>query len=126
MGKSMSSKKKQSVGQDIIEGLSELCEAVKNKVPLQKQFTIRDVELDLRPRPYDAASVKKTRTLFNVSQAVFAEMLGASKESVQKWEQGYGKPSRVYCRLLEIMNSEKDNWFNVLERSVSHRGKSHA
>jgi hypothetical protein len=34
-----------SVGRDIIEGLSELCEAVRNKVPLNKKFTVRTVRL---------------------------------------------------------------------------------
>jgi hypothetical protein len=36
-----------TVGQDIIEGLSELLEAVRNKVPLSEEFTVRSVPQSL-------------------------------------------------------------------------------
>lgn len=117
----MSDKAKQGVGQDIIDGLTELCEAVRDKVPLQKRFTVRDVELDLRPQTYDAESVKATRASLQVSQAVFAKMLSVSKECVQKWEQGLGAPAGVACRLMDFINVDKEAWMKVLERSIRER-----
>jgi DNA-binding transcriptional regulator YiaG len=112
-----------TLGQEIIEGLSELRDAVRNKVPLHKKFTIRDVELDLRPRSYDAQSVKDTRYCLQVSQAVFAEMLGVSKECVQKWEQGLGAPSGAACRLMDVINYDPEGWFKTLEHSLKEKDK---
>jgi hypothetical protein len=42
------SDEKRNIGREIVEGLAELRDAVRNKVPLSKKFAVRDVELDLR------------------------------------------------------------------------------
>ena len=47
-------------GAEIIGALSEFRDAVKTKIPIDQKFTVRIVELDLRPRPYGADDVKKT------------------------------------------------------------------
>lgn len=50
-----------------------------------------------------ASNVAQIRKKLNVSQSVFAEMMGVSRYSVVKWENGTRKPEGAACRLLEIM-----------------------
>lgn len=49
-----------------------------------------------------ASRVAQIRKSLNVSQSVFAEMLGVSRYTVLKWEKGTRKPEGASARLLEI------------------------
>mgnify|MGYP001124062743 CR=1 FL=1 len=51
--------------------------------------------------------MRKTREDLGVSQAVFADMLGVSASLVQSWEQGFRKPSRMACRLLDEISARR-------------------
>ena len=54
-----------------------------------------------QPAPYDAAAVRRARTALNVSQAVFASLLGASDVLVRSWERGVPQPALVARQLLD-------------------------
>lgn len=49
-----------------------------------------------------ASNVAQIRKSLNVSQSVFAQMLGVSRYTVLKWENGSRKPDGASARLLEI------------------------
>ena len=74
--------------------------------------------MKLEPRQYDALAVKETREQLEVSQAVFAEILAVSTESIEKWEQGRGEPSPIACRLMDLINEHRDHWTKVLMKSL--------
>src|SRR5713101_1327770 len=92
---------KPSVGARIIQGLREFVETLENKESVAAKFNCRQVELDLRPTPYDPKLVKKTRKLLRVSQAVFARFLGVSVKTVRSWEQGIKAPNAMACRFMD-------------------------
>lgn len=117
----MSDDAKQTLGEEIIEGLTELREAVKAGTPLRKKFTVRTVELDLRPKEYGAEDVKATRSALGVSQAIFAEILATSVDSVQHWEQGLREVPSMACRLLDLISNDRDNWTKILEQAVKDK-----
>lgn len=114
-------KKKTALGQRIIEGLTELVETVERGEPIEKKFTVRTVELHLKPGEYDGEAVRATRSKLGVSQAVFAQILGASAEAIQAWEQGVRKPSPMACRLLDEINRDRSRWLKLLKSALRDR-----
>jgi DNA-binding transcriptional regulator YiaG len=85
---------------------------------LEKRYTVRTVELDLRPQDYDAKAVKATRLGLNASQALFAQILGVKPALVRAWEQGLRKPSQMACRLLDEINRDRERWLRELRGSI--------
>lgn len=59
-----------------------------------------------KPRPYAAfgAEIRRARDRAGLSRAQLAARLGLRRQSVQKWENGYAKPSaRAYVDLVKFI-----------------------
>lgn len=112
--------KKGDLGRRLVAEFSEFRNALRNKEPVQKRYTVRTVELDLRPKEFDAEDVKVIRHKLNVSQAVFGKLCGVSVQLVSAWEQGTKRPSGPACRVLEMMDANPKPWQEML------RGKGEA
>ena len=104
-------------GLEIIAALTEFRDALKNG-EVEKKFTIRTVRLDLKPRPYAARDVKRTRESLNASQSVFARLLGVSVKTVRCWEQGDREPSAMACRFMDEINHSPGYWQARLNESI--------
>jgi len=125
---------KRDIGQEMIDGLTELRDTLARGIPLEQRFDVRHVEIP-DPAPYDAAAVRDTRLILRVSQPVFAQMLGVSPILVKAWEQGRRAPSPMARRLLDEINRDPARWSAMFHsvhigatRSVrsSRLAKSHA
>jgi hypothetical protein len=57
-------------GAEIIGALTEFRDTIRAKILLDQKFTVLTVEIDLKPSPYAAVDVQKTRAILNVSQAI--------------------------------------------------------
>jgi putative transcriptional regulator len=110
----MKSKKRKSVAHRMIEGLTELAEALERGEPLEKRFTVHTVKLPPKPADYTPRKVRDTRNLLEASQPVFASLLGVSTALVQHWEQGFRKPSKMACRLLDEINRDPKRWMRMM------------
>lgn len=100
-----------SVGLLMAEGFEELAsEAKLGKDNLSEKFTCHKVALDLNPKPYSPELVKQTRKILNASQAVFAQFLGVSPNTVRAWEQGVNTPRDSACRLMDEIRHCPDYW----------------
>ena len=110
----MKSKKRKSVANRMIEGLTELAEALERGEPLEKRFTVHTVELPPNPADYTPRKVRDTRNRLAASQPVFASLLGVSTALVQHWEQGFRKPSKMACRLLDEINRDPKRWMQMM------------
>jgi len=60
--------------------------------------------LCLPPPDYGAENIKALRERLHLSQAVMADVLGASPSTVRKWEAGDKRPSGPSRRLLDILD----------------------
>lgn len=109
---------RKTVGAEIIEGLSELCEIAESNTPIERKLTVRTVELDLEPQDYQPDDVRMIRDSLNVSQSLFAKILAVSVESVESWEQGVRKPPPMACRLLDLIYRNREHWIKVLREST--------
>jgi len=99
--------------QQIMAGMRELEAALKSGKPLREVLTVREVTI-AEPGAYDAKKVKQTRERLGVSQAVFAELVGVSKELVEHWEQGISQPRAVARRLLDLINRDPKRFMETL------------
>ncbi len=55
------------------------------------------------PQPMPPESIRQLRERVQLSQAVFASVLGTSISTVQKWEAGAKRPSGPSLRLLDLI-----------------------
>jgi putative transcriptional regulator len=91
------------------------------RVDRGEQMTLRTVALDLRPQEYSSEDIRKIRTSLNISQAVFAKLLGISALTVQSWEQGTRKPSSMAGRFLDEIARFPKYWKGRLAQAVVMR-----
>ncbi len=110
-----------AAGAEIIGALTEFRDALRAKVPLDQKFTVRTVELDLRPHAYGAEDVKRTRRILNVSQALFARFLGVDVKTVRSWEQGLKQPSPIACRFMDEIASTPAHWHERLRQMITRK-----
>lgn len=99
-----------SINRKTVERLRQFTEALESGEPLLEKYTYRRFKLTLDPQPYDPQLVKKTREMLNLSQALFAQFLGASVKSVQSWEQGTKPPGDMACRFMDEIRHDPEFW----------------
>lgn len=82
---------------------------------------VREVFRPPEPGKYPPAAVKKLRHTLDMSQAAFADSLGVSRILLQGWEQGVRTPSRLACRLLDIISKNSAAWLATLRPVVKQQ-----
>ncbi len=97
----MSEKKK--LADKVLERLQGFAETLERGESVAKRYTVRTVELDLKPINYGADEVRRVRERLGLSQALLAEYLGVSVKTVQSWEQGKPVP-RIAARFLDELH----------------------
>jgi DNA-binding transcriptional regulator YiaG len=83
------------------------------------RFTVRTVDV-IEPSVHDARSIRRARRSLNVSQALFARLLGVSGSLVRSWELGTRTPSPLARRLLDQVHANPAA-FAALVRSSAGR-----
>ncbi len=98
---------------EVLHSLGDFAQAVDQG----ETITVRTVTMDLRPKGYGADDVRRTRTLLNVSQAIFAQLLAVSLKTVPSWEQGQKPPSAIARRLMDDFNEAPERWRAVVRNA---------
>lgn len=81
-----------------------------------RKCTIRNGIVRARPpKSWGADDVRRLRRDLYLAQAVFAQVLGVSPATVISWENGASTPSKMACRLLDLLAAYPDV---LLEASV--------
>ena len=83
-----------------------------------EQLTVRRVRLPDGPADFSPHEVRRLREDLNVSQTVFARLIGASPALVRAWEQGARRPSPMARRLLETISHDPAPWRRMLRPAV--------
>jgi putative transcriptional regulator len=96
-------------GQEIVEGLQQLADALGTSEPLSKRFTVRTCKI-APPPEYAGSDVRRVRDLLGMSQAAFAAYLGADPSTVRSWEQGVRLPSPLARRMLSEIEAAPEHW----------------
>jgi DNA-binding transcriptional regulator YiaG len=107
-----------SVADRLLDGLKDLKNTLEAGTPLNKKYSVDCVELDLEPREYTPHQIKIIRESLNISQTVFAELIGVSASTVKAWEQGQRNPSKMACRLFDEITSNPDHWKQMIQDGI--------
>lgn len=117
--------KRSSVASDILEGLTLVAKTLENRragvrpaEALRRHFTVRQIKLDLKPKAYVARDVKLVRKKLGASQAVFAQLLGVSTNTVRAWEQGVNPPTRMASRFMDEIRLHPNYWLGRLREAA--------
>lgn len=97
------SKEDKTYIESIMTGLNEAFEYSKGNLP---NVRIRTVSISPVPK-YDASKIKEIRKSLNLTQMIFAEVLGVSIKTVEAWESGRNNPQGPASRFLQML--EMDN-----------------
>lgn len=61
------------------------------------------------PAPvYTSSQIRRIRERFHISQPIFALILNVSGKTVKSWEQGFRRPEKAACRLLQILEKRPE------------------
>jgi putative transcriptional regulator len=99
-----------AIDREVVEALTDLRDTLRDRVPLEKKYTVRHVVVATPPPPMGADDVRRAREALGVSQPVFAGLLGTSPSTVRSWEQGQKAPSAMARRLLGLIESDPAYW----------------
>ena len=82
------------------------------------RFTVRTVEV-IQPSKYDPKALQKIRRSLNLSQALFAQVLGVSGSLIRSWELGTRTPSAIARRLLDQVRANPASFASLVRTQKS-------
>jgi putative transcriptional regulator len=113
-----------NIAKEIAESLKELNADLRSGEEISNKYDLRRVVLDLEPESYVSDDVKRVRKLLNASQAIFAQLLGVSVRSVQKWERNEQPPCTMAARFMDEIAANPDHFRERLKRNIRVKGRT--
>lgn len=90
-----------SVFESIVQGLNEAIEFENGNI------TAKTTKLSVAPLPdMDSSDVKAIRQSLDMTQVIFAAVMGVSVKTVEAWESGTNAPSGTAKRMLSLLKSD--------------------
>jgi putative transcriptional regulator len=94
---------KRSIFDELVEGVAAM------KGHREGKLTLRTFKVEPKPLPkVDSKLIKETREKLHCSRAVFARKLRINERTLEKWEQGRGRPNRQAAALVLLVRSFPD------------------
>ena len=105
-------------GAELLEGVRQMHRAVTSGD--LSGFTVHKHEVR-DPADYSSGRVIGLRSTLGISQAMFAHLIGVSKDVVAQWESGSNKPSPAARRLMDQVRARPLAFAHWLLRNFSPR-----
>jgi putative transcriptional regulator len=94
---------KRNILGDLMEGVAAM------KSQRQGKLTLRSFKVEPAPLPkVDSKLIRDTRKKLNCSRAVFARKLRIKERTLEKWEQGRGRPNPQAAALVLLVRKYPD------------------
>ncbi len=94
---------KRKLFDELMEGVAAM------KEHRERTITLRTFKVEPRPLPkVDSRLIRDTRKRLRCSRAVFARKLRINVRTLEKWEQGRGKPNRQAAALVLLVRKFPD------------------
>jgi putative transcriptional regulator len=94
---------KRQIFDELAEGVAAM------KSHREGKLTLRTYKIEPAPLPkVDSKLIKDTRKKLRCSRAVFARKLRVNKRTLEKWEQGRGRPNRQASALVLLVRKYPD------------------
>lgn len=88
---------------------------------IDQKVTLRTVKLRLQPNMHSPAEIRAIRNKVQVSQPLFAEIIGVSVGTLRTWEQGKKSPSKMARRLLDEVRNNPTYWQRWVLEALSSK-----
>ena len=98
---------------DLVQGLQEIAEFEQGKRTLR----VDNVEIIPLER-FSAAEIRSLRMGLEMSQMVFALILGVSEKTIESWEAGINRPNGASSRLMQLIQKEPGITRRLFSRKV--------
>lgn len=93
-----------------------LREAIEHEIGV---FKAKSTTFVIEPvRKYSNEDIKRIRKIAGMTQAVFAKYMGVSPKTVEAWELGRTHPTGPACRLLWILEENKQDDLDFIKKCV--------
>jgi putative transcriptional regulator len=115
-------RKTNDAGRELLAGVRQMHEAV--TTGSLTGFKVNQISVP-EPSEYEAADVRALRDSLNLTQALFARVVGVSTETVEHWEQGLRHPAASARRLMDQIRSRPDSFLFWLLRNLPAPASSH-
>ncbi len=94
---------KRNIFDELMEGVAAM------KGHREGKITLRTFKIEPRPLPkVDSRLIKETREKLRCSRAVFARTLRINERTLEKWEQGRGRPNDQAAALVLLVRRYPD------------------
>jgi DNA-binding transcriptional regulator YiaG len=111
------------VDREVIDALAGFRDALRDRVPLDTKYTVRQVVVVEPPPPLSPANVREIRESLGLSQPVFADLLGISPSTIRSWEQGQKPPSAMARRILGLIAADPPYWKRTFGSMIRARSE---
>lgn len=105
-------------GNEIVEALDGFLTTLKQGGDISRRYTVRTIRFDLKPRDYTGEDLRATRRELGLSQALFADFLGVSVQSIRAWERGGRAIPRIVCRFLDEFAVAPAHWRDRVDQLI--------
>jgi DNA-binding transcriptional regulator YiaG len=95
---------------EMVDDLHAVCDAIESGVPLERAATVRTLRINTEIPAPSADEIRAIRSSLGLSQAGFADFLGAGLNTVRSWELGRREPSALARRLLGAIRDDPAYW----------------
>jgi DNA-binding transcriptional regulator YiaG len=93
-----------------LAAIEEATEVLRSEGLGSARLTVRTYKGVPSPKAYGPGDVERVRELLGVSQAVLAQFLGVSVNTVRSWEQGKRLPQPIARRFLAELEARPGYW----------------
>jgi DNA-binding transcriptional regulator YiaG len=94
----------------MVEDLHAVCDAIESGIPLERAATVRTIRINPTIPAPSPEEIRAIRGSLGLSQAGFADFLGAGLDTVRSWELGRREPSALARRLLGAIRDDPAYW----------------
>jgi DNA-binding transcriptional regulator YiaG len=106
---------------EMVDDLHAVCDAIESGVPLERAATVRTFRINTEILAPSADEIRAIRSSLGLSQAGFADFLGAGLNTVRSWELGRREPSALARRLLGAIRDDPAYWRGRLLKMAGPR-----
>ena len=91
------------------EFFDEIMSSIDETIEASKKNRLKETIIIKPVKKYNAEGVKQIRHSLNMTQAVFAGMMGVSQKTVEAWESGRNVPMGPASRVLDLLMENRKN-----------------
>jgi putative transcriptional regulator len=111
---------------EMVDSLHAVCDAIESGVPLERAATDHTLRIPSHVPPPSPGEIRAIRDSLGLSQAGFADFLGAGLSTVRSWELGEREPSALARRLLGAIRDDPAYWRGRLAKMLRPEGRPRA